>query len=216
MTSAVPKRALLFDFDGLIVDSETKLGQALIDVFAEDGVAITFDDFGHLLGMTGADNDRQWEEFVRGHLGHTDMQAIDERIGERVWWDEMTVLPGVRELIDKARAAGWRTGLGTGNSGPLEELLRRLGLADAFDAIVRTYNADIPSKPAPDVFLRLAELLGVERANCIVLEDSVAGCEAAIAAGMKVIACPSLATRGCNFPELVTRVETLVDYVLPD
>lgn len=214
MTSDAPRRALLFDFDGLIVDSETKLGQALIDIFAEDGATITFDDFGHLLGMTGPENDRQWEGFVRTHLPHTDLAAIDKRIGERVWWKDMVVLPGVHELIEKARDAGWAIGLGTGNSGPLEELLERLELGNAFDAIVRTYRSEVPSKPAPDVFLLLAEQLGVEPHNCIVLEDSVAGCEAAIAAGMTVIACPSTATRGCVFPDLVERIESLLDVTL--
>jgi HAD superfamily hydrolase (TIGR01509 family) len=210
-------RALLFDFDGLIVDSEAFIGQALIDIFAEDGVHITFDHFGHLLGMTGPDNDRRWNEFVRAHLGDdTDFDAFGRRIREAVAprWLEPEPLPGVHELIDTARASGWKIGLGTGNEGDLELYLERLGLSDAFDAIVRTARSEIPSKPAPDVFLRLAELLDVEPHNCIVLEDSVAGCEAAIAAGMTAIACPSIATRGCTFPDGVRLVRTLLDVAL--
>jgi putative hydrolase of the HAD superfamily len=210
-------RALLFDFDGVIVDSEAIIGQALIDVLADDGVHITFDHFGHLLGMTGPDNDRQWDEFVRGHLGDdADVDAFGRRIRELVApaWERPELLPGVRELIDGARRLGWKTGLGTGNEGDLDLYLERLGLADAFDAIARTHGTDIPSKPAPDVFLRLADELEAPPSNCIVIEDSVAGCEAAIAAGMTVIACPSIATRGCAFPESVRLVASLRDVEL--
>src|SRR4029079_6147151 len=135
-----------------------------------------------------------------------------ERVAPR--WEKPELLPGVRELIDAARERGWKTGLGTGNEGELDLYLDRLGLSDAFDAVVRTHKTGIPSKPAPDVFLTLAERLGVRPKDCIVIEDSVAGCEAAIAAEMTVIACPTIATRGCAFPEGIRFVASLLEIEL--
>ena len=211
------QRALLFDYDGLIVDSETAIGEALIDVLAQDGIAITFDDFGHLLGTTGPDNDARWDEFTRSLLGpQADLAALEERMtpAVRAAISRLTVLPGVNELMDAARSAGWRIGLGTGNTGPLDDYLERLGLGDAFDAVVRTHGSGLAAKPAPDVFLTLAERLGVRPSGCVVLEDSVPGAEAALAAGMAVVVCPCRATRGCSFPDGVLRVATLEELSL--
>jgi HAD superfamily hydrolase (TIGR01509 family) len=202
----------LFDYDGLIVDSESVIGRVLIDVFARHGVTITFDDFGHLLGTTGADNDARWDAFTRSMLGpHVDVRELEERMtpAVRAATNELTVLPGVRELIDAARASDWAVGLGTGNTGPLDDYLARLELDRAFDAIVRTHGSGIAAKPAPDVFLTLAERLGVHPSDCVVLEDSVPGAEAAIASGMAVVVCPCDATRSCVFPDGVRRVDSL-------
>jgi HAD superfamily hydrolase (TIGR01509 family) len=206
------RSGLLFDYDGLIVDSETMIGQVLIDVFAEDGVTLTFGDFGHMLGTTGPDSDARWNEFMRSKLGpHADLAAIEGRMtpAVRAAARRLTVLPGVRELLDAARDAGWAVGLGTGNTGPVDEYLTGLGLANAFEAIVRTHGSGLPSKPAPDVFLTLAERLGVRPSDCVVLEDSVPGAEAAIAAGMAVVVCPCQATSTCAFPDGIERVASL-------
>ena len=212
------RRALLFDYDGLIVDSETLVGRVFIEILAEDGHEIAFEDFGHLLGSTGAENDARWEAFVRERIGeHASLADIEARMMPLIRQEhpDLPVLPGVRELIAEAKAAGWLVGLGTGNDGPLEDYLTGHGLLDEFDAIVRTATMGLPSKPAPDVFLELAKRLDVEPENCVVLEDSLPGCQAAIAAGMRVIICPSLATKHCTFPDGTHIVETLEGLGLP-
>jgi beta-phosphoglucomutase-like phosphatase (HAD superfamily) len=99
----------------------------------------------------------------------------------------------------------------------MDEYLSRIGLADAFDAIVRTHGSAFRPKPAPDVFIELASQLEVEPPSCVVLEDSVPGCEAAIAAGMSVVVCPSLATEMCTFPDdVLCRVETLAEVTVSE
>lgn len=76
-------------------------------------------------------------------------------------------------------------------------------------------RADVArGKPAPDIFLEAARLLGVEPRACLVLEDSPHGCEAALAAGMRVVACPSVVTAHCAFPEGVALVGSLLDVTL--
>jgi beta-phosphoglucomutase-like phosphatase (HAD superfamily) len=93
----------------------------------------------------------------------------------------------------------------------LDEYLERLGLSSAFDAVVRTHGSGLASKPAPDVFLLLAEQLSVLPEHCVVVEDSVPGCQAAIAAGMTVLVCPTIATAGCRFPDDAVDVASLAD-----
>jgi beta-phosphoglucomutase-like phosphatase (HAD superfamily) len=71
-------------------------------------------------------------------------------------------------------------------------------------------------KPAPDIFLEVARRLGLDPAECVVLEDSVPGCEAALAAGMQVVVCPSLVSAHCEFPVDVRRVGSLTELAIDD
>jgi putative hydrolase of the HAD superfamily len=211
------RKALLFDYDGVIVDSEAAVGRAFIDVLAQDGVDVSFGDFGHLLGTTGPDSDERWKRFISDLVGPSAvLEEVERKMtpAVRLAYDELAVLPGVRELVDAAREAGWAIGLGTGNTGPLDQYLERLGLSSVFDAVVRTHGSGLASKPAPDVFLTLAEELGASPERCVVVEDSVPGCEAAIAAGMAVILCPTIATAGCTFPEGPVRCASLTEITI--
>lgn len=128
--------------------------------------------------------------------------------------DDLPLLPGVRELLDMADRRALRLGIATGNTLPtLERRLGRHGVFDRFAAIVT--RADVADgKPAPDIYLETARRLDVEPRVCLVLEDSAIGCEAALTAGMQVIACPSVVTTHCLFPQGVTRVQSLHDVTL--
>lgn len=123
----------------------------------------------------------------------------------------LPLLPGVTDLIDAGRERGWRIGIATGQErNHLIGSLTRLGIRESFDAIVTA--ADVPRpKPAPDIFLETARQLAVERLDCIVLEDSAAGYEAAAAAGMPVIVCPCGVSRFATFPNDALLVESLRD-----
>ena len=206
--------ALLFDFDGLIVDSETVISRALIEVMAEEGVDITMADFGHLIGWTGKEADLEWQRLASAWLGNEiAIEKLDERIGARLAGrhHELPLLPGVEETIREARERGWKIGLATGSERRnIVPQLRRLGIESAFDSIVCAEDIT-RGKPAPDIYVALSERLGVPAADCIVLEDSVPGCEAALAAGMTVVLCPCDATRGCSFPEDAQMVPTLLE-----
>jgi putative hydrolase of the HAD superfamily len=212
-------KALLFDFDGLIIDSETIIAGVLIETLASDGIDVAIDDIGHLFGSTGEDNDREWREFLSEHLGENyDGAELEQRLRPliRTALSDVDALPGVHTLIDAARAEGWRIGLGTGTerSGVLPRL-ERIGLLDAFDEIVTSEDVE-RGKPAPDIWLELARRLHVSPEDCIVLEDSPHGSNAAIAAGMAVIVCPCDVTRGCTFADGVTMVKTLEDVGIAD
>ena len=205
--------ALIFDFDGLMIDSERVEADGIIEILAEWGCTVTYADLGHLFGTVDAD--ARWEELIAATCGRA-ASEVEELLRPRVTplKDRLPLLPGVRELLDQAQGQGLRVGMGTGNVlATLERRLGRHGVFDRFDAIVT--RSEVPrGKPAPDIFLEVAHRLQVRPGDCLVLEDSPFGCEAAIAAGMRVVACPSVVTAHCSYPQGVQRVESLHDVVL--
>lgn len=199
---------MIFDYDGLIVDSERVIADTFIAVMAELGAAVALEEIGHLFGST--EDDHLWDAFIAARCD-THSAEIEARMTPliRAGYADLPLLPGVRELVDLATERGVALGLGTGQDRErLEPALERLGLR--FDVVVTAAEV-ARGKPNPDIFLEVARQLGVDPAECLVLEDSLAGCQAATAAGMRVIACPSTVTAHCTFPEGVTRVASLLD-----
>jgi len=205
--------ALIFDFDGLMIDSERVEADCIVEVVAGWGHALEYTDFGHLFGSV--DSDAEWEELLQATCGRT-VAELDEqiRLMTRTRKDALPLLPGVRELLDAAHERGLRVGLGTGNTlSILERRLGRHGVFDRFDAIVT--RAEVArGKPDPAIYLEVARRLQVAADACLVLEDSIPGCEAALAAGMRVIACPSAVTAHLEFPPEAQRVTSLADLSL--
>ena len=205
--------AVIFDFDGLIIDSERVEADCIIDVLAGWGATVSYADFGHLFGSVDADD--QWGELLERWCGRTvqDLEA-ELRVMVGPLKDALPLMPGVRELLDGARDRGLGIGLGTGNTLPtLERRLGRHGVFDFFDAVV-TRSEVTEGKPAPDIYLEVARRLGVASSACVVLEDSVPGCEAALNAGMRVIACPTVVTSHCQDPSGTELVSSLLDVSL--
>jgi HAD superfamily hydrolase (TIGR01509 family) len=212
---AVP--GLLLDFDGLMVDTERCLAEALVEVVADYGATVSVADFGHLFGSTEVDE--EWEALLLEWCGEAvsvpEMDArLDELFTPRA--DELPLLPGVAALLDGAREAGWGVALATGRRRALlDPMLERLGVDGAFDTIVTA--EEVPrGKPAPDIFLAAAGRLDLPPAACTVLEDSVPGCDAALAAGMRVVVCPSVVSAHCDFPPEARRVASLCELSVPD
>ena len=123
-------------------------------------------------------------------------------------------MPGALELIETLHGKK-RLALATSSFRENAELvLRRLDLARYFEAIA-TNESVARVKPHPDLFLYVAERLGVDASECVVLEDAEKGVLAAHAAGMKVIAVPTRETRGNDFSKATRVVSSLVEVTLP-
>ena len=206
--------ALIFDYDGLIADTEALVGTVLVDLLAARGITTGFESMVDFMGSTGAVNDAAWARWVAEWLGpDEDPVAFDECAWEIIEArrHEVPLCAGVVELLDEAEKAGWRVAIGTGQTrGRLEHHLAHLGVLDRFEPIVTA--ADVAhGKPAPDIFLEAARRLGVVPSECVVLEDSVPGYEAALAAGMSVVICPCAVTRHATFPADARLVESLLE-----
>jgi HAD superfamily hydrolase (TIGR01509 family) len=209
-------RALIFDYDGVIVDSESCAARLAVQMMADRGIEVAFNDLARFVGASRRDDDA-FETWLGRHLGD-DAGIFNTLLWEKtdVALQELEVRPGVERLLKSARGAGWKVGIGSGQARHrVYTGLRRLGLLDLFEQIVT--GDDAPrGKPAPDIYLEAARRLGVEPKDCIVIEDSTPGCEAAIAAGMRVIACPCELTASSTFPAEARVVRSLEDLVIAE
>jgi len=201
--SATCPGALLFDFDGLILDTESCTFDTVRAIFAEHRVDL---DRSYWQSILGTADHPHWTEILADSLGQpVDRPALTARREER----RMQVLlrepvcAGVVDLLDAARAAGVPTAVASSSSADwVVGHLDRLGLTPRFTAVVTSDHVGHDprrTKPAPDIFLAAAGVLGVDPADCVVLEDSLNGVTAARAAGMTVVAVPGPMTAGLDF-----------------
>jgi beta-phosphoglucomutase len=183
-----PFRAVIFDLDGVITDTAEfhYLGwQRLAD---EVGIPFDRDANEQLRGLSRRESllamlgDREVpEDELAGMMERKNGYYVDS-LGEMGPED---ALPGAVELVEEARDRGLAVAIGS-SSKNAALVLDKLGLTDRFDALADGHSVE-DAKPAPDLFLAAAELLGVEPAACIVIEDAASGVDAALAAGMTAV-----------------------------
>ena len=193
--------ALIFDFDGLLIDSETPLLEIWQGIYREYGCELTMDRWQHALGTFGG-FDPYADILARTGKG-PDRATLQPTIRTRHFevCTAMPLMPGVEDVLADAAAAGLKTAVASSSSedwvGPF---LRQHGIAEQLDAIcTRDDVANV--KPAPDLFLLAAERMRVSPARCVVFEDSPNGLRAAHAAGMWAIAVPNALTRPLALPD---------------
>ena len=179
--------AVIFDMDGVIVDSEPLHERSFLEVFAEIGFT---DNHGVDFASYYGKSDRiVWRDFIQRHQPrHTFDYLLNrkEEVFTRLLDEERPIFKGVPELLSKA-ASRLPVGLASGSRhSTINEVLAIGGLRRHFGAVVSSQDVQ-NGKPAPDIFLHTAKLLGADPAKCCVIEDSAAGVEAALAAGMIAI-----------------------------
>lgn len=184
-------QSLIFDFDGLIVDTEKPGFDSWNEIYADFGHSLTLDDWRGATGYVGGFDPGVHLETLLGRK--LDWQNLAPRRDARNW--ELTlkqgVLPGIRELMLAAADADIPVGVASNSGfGWVNDGLERLGLRNFVRAIV-TRDMVLNPKPAPDVYLKAAETLQVSPAFSVALEDSEPGCRAAKAAGMRAVVVPN-------------------------
>jgi HAD superfamily hydrolase (TIGR01509 family) len=202
VTSVGDIGALILDFDGLILDTETCTYETTASIFAEHGETL---DLAWWHSIIGTADHPHWSEILADRLLRPIDRAalVAQREVRRL--EVLHALPpcaGVVELLDAALAEGIPTAVAS--SSGLDWVgghLERLGLRSRFAAVVTRDDVrgnGARTKPAPDLFLMAAERLGVEPARCVAFEDSPHGVAAARAAGMVVVAVPGPMTAGLD------------------
>ena len=189
MGTAMLVKAILFDCDGVLVDSEVLSLKIELSALSEIGLDYTPDSFiDRYMGMSGDDLHRALDEDCRQRLGHTlpagFREACHARYRTALSEGELKIVPGAAAAI---RRIGQRKAVAS--SSGTEGLKLKLTLTGLWDAFApHVYSADVVrrGKPAPDLFLHVAETLDVAPEHCLVIEDSVNGICAARAAGMRV------------------------------
>src|SRR3954454_21410693 len=188
-----PPAAVVFDCDGLLLDTESAWTRGEDVLYRRYGRKFTLEDKQELLG-TSAEKSRG---IFERHLGLPGRGAeIAAQLRELVL-DEVRrtapPMPGAVELVAALRAAGIPVGVASNSPrAVVERALRTAGLHDAFDAVVTADDVE-HAKPAPDVYLANCRALGADPEHSVALEDSHTGVGAALAARMFVIGVPSLA-----------------------
>jgi HAD superfamily hydrolase (TIGR01509 family) len=201
--------AVVFDLDGVLLDSEQAWDDARKDLVAECCGTWTATATRDMLGMSS----REWPRYVRDELGvplAPDQINADvvRRVLER-YRLELPLLPGAREAVERL-ADRWPVGLASSsNREVIDEVLDAMGVAERFSATVSSEEVG-RGKPAPDVYEEAARRLGAEPARAVAIEDSENGIRSAHAAGMRVLAVPNP-----HFPPADEAV-ALADAVLPD
>jgi HAD superfamily hydrolase (TIGR01509 family) len=184
-------KALIFDMDGVLVDSEPLWRLAEREVFAGVGIDLDDADCERTMGMRTDEVVRYW--YGRSPWKGSSPAAVEARIETKMLEliaERAGAMPGVEHAMTIARDAGLELALASSSPPVLiDAVLRKLGYESAF-AVVRSAIDEDFGKPHPAVFLTTARLLGVSPSACAVLEDSLAGVRSARAAGMRVIAVP--------------------------
>ena len=193
-------RALLFDFDGLIIDTESAIYQAWRELYEDHGHPLPVERWSQCVGTDfGAYNPKTDLEMLTGKDfdWHLEVAARERRVNELL--ATFDALPGVRELLVEAASVGMPCSIAS--SSPLswiEPWLDKMELRSYFANIsCRDFVEKI--KPAPDLFLHAANKLGAAADEVIVFEDSLNGLRAARAAGMKCVVVPGPTTQHLDF-----------------
>jgi HAD superfamily hydrolase (TIGR01509 family) len=192
-------RALVFDFDGLIIDTEVPVYRAWAEVYERHGQRLSPEFWATIIGY-GDDHFDPMGELERLVGRPLDREALQtaRRARQREMTIALEILPGVREWRRDAAAQGVRLGVASSSSREwVTGHLERLGL-DGWDCV--RCGSDVErTKPAPDLYLSVLECLGVAPRDAVAVEDSGVGVQAAKAAGMYCVAVPSSLTGGHDF-----------------
>ena len=201
-------RAVIFDCDGVIVDSESLCWRAWHEVLARFGVVLSDAEVANLYGHSNA---RIFEAIAdRAAFPEARVVLAEVTDSERALYSsELTTFDDARALITALSARGIPLAVATnGTQSHVELMLERAGVRDAFVTVVNV--DDVPNgKPAPDVYLEAARRLGVDPHECIAIEDSPVGARAAIAAGMQVTVVLRGSLTADAFPAEVRTVHAL-------
>jgi HAD superfamily hydrolase (TIGR01509 family) len=220
----VALQAVIFDMDGVLIDSEPFWRESEIEIFGRHGLHLTGEDCMLTTGMriqevTGYWYARRpWSGPSPETLAEEILRGVIRRVRERG-----AAMPGLSQAIRLFRSRNLRLALATSSAQPLiDAVVDRLELHRIFEAICSAEDG-LRGKPHPDVYLCAAEQLGLAPRACLAIEDSITGVEAAKAAGMRCIAVPLPELRGdpryhaadCVVESLALITETVLDDLTP-
>jgi HAD superfamily hydrolase (TIGR01509 family) len=201
--------AVVFDLDGVLIDSEQAWDAARRTVVADHGGRWTDTATRAMQGMSST----EWSRYLVETLGmQLSPEAANAAVVEAMlagYRKRLPMLPGAREAVERLAARGPLALASSSNRELIDLVLERMGVAGKFAATVSSEEV-ARGKPAPDVYLEACRRLGLEPAQCTAVEDSENGIRSAHAAGLRVIAIPNP-----HFPPAPDAL-ALADAVLPN
>jgi len=212
-----PIKALVFDFDGLIVDTEVPIFRAWQRIYREHGQELPLDQWLKIIGTASGPFDPVIDlaKKTGAKLDEQELKGL-----EVLYYQEATalqqLLPGVIDYLVAARQLGLKTAVASSSTRKwVMDHLNRFGIGGRFDAII--CREDVKrTKPDPDLYLTALQRLGVQPAEAIAFEDSSNGIHAARAAGLFTVVVPNLLTVALDLSEADLRLLTLEAMPLRD
>jgi HAD superfamily hydrolase (TIGR01509 family) len=209
--------ALIFDFDGLILDTESTMFISWQEIYAGYGLEIQRAEWAKMLGRSSDPGEAY--DYLEQHLGRpVDRAGLKARriARELALLEGQGPMPGVRSLIEECEQAGMPIALASSSEHDwVDGHLERMGLAQYFDAVVCAEDV-AATKPDPDLYLQALRELRLKSSQAIALEDSDHGVQAARAAGIICIAVPNVITREASFDGAKVILNTLEGVHLGD
>jgi HAD superfamily hydrolase (TIGR01509 family) len=209
-------RAAVFDFDGLILDTEEPVYRSWVEIYRAHGEELPFERWVSIVGSTTLDFHPQHhlEERIGRPLAQ---EELDRRIGRRT---EMILalspLPGVVERIEEAGMLGLKLGVASSSTQEwVRGHLERLGILGRFDCI-RCRDDVANPKPEPDLYVAVLECLGVAAGDAIAIEDSPNGVTAAKRAGLRCVAIPNSITAQLDLGEADLTLKSLAEVTMAE
>lgn len=190
---------VIFDMDGVLVDSEGLWYSAYSQVLAEWGVSVTREVYAREWVSLGRGPEYACETFPQISVGPDEIRRRRAPIVKRLLLEEAELMPGVRPALDRL-SARFPLALATNSSGEIvRPLFAKHGLDRYFEGRLVTKELYARAKPAPDAFLAAASALGLAPSRCLVVEDAQKGVDAAHAAGCRCVAIPNWWTKDNDF-----------------
>ena len=209
-------RAIVFDFDGLILDTEEPVYRSWLEVYQAHGEELPFERWVQIVGSTttGFHPQHHLEERLGRPLPK---EVLDRRIGRRT---ELVLaqklLPGVVSQIDQAKAKGLKVGVASSSTAEwVRGHLARLGILEKFDCL-RCRDDVANAKPEPDLYIAVLDCLGVTAAEAFAIEDSPNGVMAAKRAGLRCVAIPNSITAKLDLSAADVVLRSLAELTLAD
>jgi len=209
-------KAVIFDFDGLIFDTETHEYRVLNEIFSEHGHELPLEVWGKVIGT---------------HAGFNPLLYLEEKVGKKLDQDALKLQrrerfqqriheegprPGVREYLEAASQLGLKIGLASASNFEwVSTHLENLNLLHYFECLKTSDDVE-NVKPDPALYLEAAKCLDVEPADCLAFEDSANGAMAAKRAGMYCVIVPNEVTKHLEFCEVDHRLESMAELELAE
>jgi HAD superfamily hydrolase (TIGR01509 family) len=211
-------KALIFDFDGLILDTETPEYQVWQSIYREHGFELPHEEWGKIIGGYGISSFDAAENLSLLSQGRLDSVSLRDRFRSEshALIHAQSILPGVVNILHEAKRLGLK--LAIASSSPhswVDTHAKRLGIFDYFDKVICEDEVGIGrTKPNPDLFLLALKQLQVEKNEAIVFEDSPNGVRAARSAGIFVVAVPNPVTSRLTIEDADLTLTSLTDLSL--
>ena len=211
-------QAVLFDMDGVVVDNLPYHVDAWLLFCERKNIPLTREVFYRELNGLNSKDTFEW--FYQREMSRAEVEVLEEEkelIYREFYRDHIKPAPGLLEFLKRLRAQGIKTALAT-SAGPgnIDFIVDGLGIREQFDAIIG--GAEVQKgKPDPEIYLKAADLVGINPSSCWVIEDSLQGIAAGQAAGMRVVGISTshtaaeLAHTDVVRPDFVDLFETLVN-----